>query len=56
MIWVYTIFNSRKILHYAVIKNTLTGVRLTIPYGNLSSFSKEKAKEIIEEIVNKLNS
>lgn len=53
--WTYKIFNSSKILHYAIIKNTINGVRLNIPYKDFSKMSKEAAEKQIIEIVNKLN-
>ena len=53
--WTYKIYNNPKIILYATITNNITGITLAIPYKQLASFSNEKAKEVIVEIVNKLN-
>lgn len=53
--WTYKIFNSPKILFYAIIKNQTTGLSICIRYADLADKSEEVAKVFIEDIVNKLN-
>lgn len=55
MEWTYKIYNNKKILHYATIKNNVTGINLNIPYEQLADKSFDVAKHFITEIVNKLN-
>lgn len=53
--WEYKIFNNSKILHYAIIKNKLTGISLQIPYSDLSHMDSKAAEDIIKNITKTLN-
>lgn len=53
--WEYEIYNDIHNEHFAIIRHSLTGVRLALLYKDLGYFSIAKSTDIVSEITKQLN-